>query len=345
MDILGFDQIPKDLARMTDGDEDFIREKFLKEPVIKTIQELENKITDVSIGHIGTDNFLITCMDLSSLFRILGLVTQIKIPNKNFNNISLEIAVDFIEEPETKIDISNKSSTINFWKSNLIKKYKSTIHDSIKETFVLFTASVYDQLDILDKGNCKEFENNNKYYYSIRTDIFSQKQQMTKFLDLIERPGHVFYNRIDSLFVPPKEFDEIKNTLLSKQIVFITGTKEFGKTYTAVRLLWDFYKKGYTPKWIGGEDNEQMRITRDKLIQIESELKPKHVIYFEDPFGRTKYEATETLEREIKIIIENVEQIEDVFVIITSREEVFKEFEKEKLSDIDLKQFERKLNI
>jgi hypothetical protein len=109
--------------------------------------------------------------------------------------------------------------------------------------------------------------------------------------------------------------------------------------------MWEYYNSGYVPVWIkGGEPAERVEVRR-KLENISAELKPGHIVYFEDPFGKTKYERREGLEREIGTIIDIVKQVEDGHVIITSREEVFKEFEKEKLSAKDLKQFEKKLNI
>ena len=345
VDILGFYALPREIAQSSGGDEEFIREKYLKEPLLEKLSQLETKIYDMTIAHRGTDNFLLTCNSLNSLFEMLEELTQVKIPNNSFDNIPLEVAIDYREISETDVDITNKSSTIIFLKTNLVADYKQKSSASLRKTFALLTESVYNKLEQPDKTFCTKLETNDMEFFSINPDIFLQKQKIRKFLESIKRPDNKLYNRIDTLFVPPKEFDEIKNTLHHKRIVFITGTKEFGKTYTAIRLLWDFYNLGYSPKWIGGEENEQMQITRDKLIRIEEELQSKHIIYFEDPFGRTKYEATETLEREIKMIIRSIENVEDVFVIITSREEVFKEFLKEKLSGIDLKQFERKLNI
>jgi hypothetical protein len=134
-------------------------------------------------------------------------------------------------------------------------------------------------------------------------------------------------------------------TLKEKRIVFITGTPEYGKTFTAVRLMREFYNRGYEPRWIkGGEPAERIEV-RKRLENIRAELKPRNIVYFEDPFGRTKYERREGLEREIGTIIDTVKQVEEVYVIVTSREEVFKEFEKEKLSAKDLKEFEKKLNV
>ena len=295
--------------------------------------------------HSGTDNFLLTCINLDSLFEVLENLIHISISNKPLDNIPLELVVVYKQMPKKNVDITNQSATIDFWKMDLIKDYKGRTQDSIHQTFLLVNAAVYEQLDQFDKKNCEKIESKDNTYFNVNLNIVSRKQKIRKFLEQIKKPNHTYYGRIDTLFVPPKEFAEIKDTLKHKKIVFITGTKEFGKTYTAIRLLWEFYNLGYFPKWIGGEENEQMQITRDKLTQIENELKPNHVIYFEDPFGRTKYEATEILEREIREIIKSIEQVKDVFVIITSREEMFKEFESEKLSNINLREFERTLNI
>jgi hypothetical protein len=134
-------------------------------------------------------------------------------------------------------------------------------------------------------------------------------------------------------------------TLKEKRIVFITGTQEYGKTFTAVRLMWEYYNSGYGPGWIkGGELAERIKV-RERLEDISAELKPGHIVYFEDPFGKTRYERREGLEREIGTIIDTLRQVEDVYVIITSREEVFKEFEEEKISVKELKEFEKKLNV
>jgi hypothetical protein len=79
-----------------------------------------------------------------------------------------------------------------------------------------------------------------------------------------------------------------------------------------VHLLWDYFNKGYEPLWY----------VRSKFVNLEKYLKPHHVIYLEDPFGKTEYEVTidEEITRNIPSIIETVESIDDAYVIITSRE-------------------------
>jgi len=65
-----------------------------------------------------------------------------------------------------------------------------------------------------------------------------------------------------------------------------------------------------------------------KFTNIEKYLKPHNIIYFEDPFGKTEYEVTadEGIIRNIASVIETVENTDDTYVIITSRDEVFMEF-------------------
>ena len=148
------------------------------------------------------------------------------------------------------------------------------------------------------------------------------------------------YRRIDDLFVPPVEYDAICNALKANQIVFITGPAEYGKTYTAIRLLWEYFNNGYEPvylPWVEENDN-----VAKKLITIEDALEPYHVYYYEDPFGKIKYKRNPELERSISSIIDIVRNSDDAYVIITSREEIFKEFQGR---NIGIKKFEQKLNI
>jgi conflict system STAND superfamily ATPase/trypsin-like peptidase len=152
------------------------------------------------------------------------------------------------------------------------------------------------------------------------------------------------YHRINDLFVPPTQYEEIQDILAKHRIVFITGTKEYGKTYTAVRLLWEYFNEGYEPKWYSIEQEKiEGRDIRNRMIKIENLLKEHHVILFDDPFGKTQYEGNEELERNIGTINDAVENTEDAYLIITSREEIFKEFVR--ITEYDPKDLEVKMNL
>jgi Trypsin-like peptidase domain len=169
------------------------------------------------------------------------------------------------------------------------------------------------------------------------------------FVKKIGAEGIRKYEKIEELYVTPVNYDEIKKSLEEDRILFLTGTQEYGKTYTAVYLLWEYYKnKGYEPIWFkGSEEKEERRDVRKKFTNVEKYLKPHNIIYFEDPFGKREYEVNvdEGIVRNIASIIETVESTEDTYAIITSREEVFKEFEQKIIAEVDLKKYEKKLNV
>jgi hypothetical protein len=75
-------------------------------------------------------------------------------------------------------------------------------------------------------------------------------------------------------------------------------------------------------------------------------LKQRRIIYFEDPFGRTEYEAyNDKVTRNISTIVDIIKNAEDTYIVITSREEIFKDFERRIIAEIDLKHFQKRLTL
>ncbi|NIA11473.1 MAG: hypothetical protein GWP10_17540 [Nitrospiraceae bacterium] len=210
---------------------------------------------------------------------------------------------------------------------------------------MLFTQEFFDDLEPLDKKYCERISYSDKTFFVADLEKIQQRARVFEFLEEIGHAGSKLYDRLDELYVPPSEYEDLSKTLKENRILFITGTPEYGKTYTAVRLMWEFYNDRYEPKWIRGGNKTERNEVGMKLEDIGSELKPGRIIYFEDPFGQIEYEERYGLERGIGTLKDSVRQVEDAYVIITSREEVFKEFKKEKLSAKELKEFEEKLNI
>jgi Novel STAND NTPase 3 len=103
-------------------------------------------------------------------------------------------------------------------------------------------------------------------------------QKITGFLRKINSDD-IWYKKIDELYVPPHEYEEVEKILREKRIVFITGTKEYGKTYTAIKLLWEYYKNGYEPRYIWERSEESSQII-ERLVSLSDRLR-HHVIYFE----------------------------------------------------------------
>jgi hypothetical protein len=81
------------------------------------------------------------------------------------------------------------------------------------------------------------------------------------------------YERIDDLYVPPTNYDDIKEALCKDRILFISGTQEYGKTYTAVHLLWEYFNKGYEPVWFEGAERKEelLQVLRENTTSSISE--------------------------------------------------------------------------
>ncbi len=145
-------------------------------------------------------------------------------------------------------------------------------------------------------------------------------QKISRFLEMTGLPDKLWNRRIDDLYIPPAEYPYIKEILQGYKVVLITGTKEYGKTYTAERLLWEYFRDSeYIPKYI--KETE-----RERINELEDRLEVHNIIYIEDPFGKTKFIPDEDLSRLIPELIGNVMHSEDTYLIITSREEIFKQF-------------------
>ena len=350
VDILGYKGKAAEITKVTGIDEEVCREIFLRNPLKKKIEDTKTtKFRGISVIE-GSDNYLILVDIVEEVIEIIGEITRIKIPHKDFQWIPLEVGVGKKEIKEDfPLEPISKTEVIAFLKEDIISPYrdyfKRNYKESIKETFVLFTEDSYNNLEPLDKHHCTPICHGGKSFFLINLQKIHERCRIYEFLRKIGYPGSRLYGRINEVYVPPAEYEDIQKTLEKKRIVFITGTQEYGKTYTAIRLLWEYFCRGYEVEWIKGEEKREREEVRKWLQDIRAKVSPHRIVYFEDPFGRTRYEKRESLEKEIGTIIESVRNVEDSYVIITSREEVFKKFKKDKLSAVDIKGFEEKLNL
>ncbi|MEA3281128.1 MAG: hypothetical protein U9Q68_00975, partial [Euryarchaeota archaeon] len=353
LDILGFEGLAEEMAKKTGFEEDALRQNYLSDPVEKEIEKIKKEGIQMSKGISeieGSDNYVLIFDDIQTAFELVGKLTTIKIPHRDYGVLPLEVALGTKDiDKDIEVRPINRKEIIKFLKEDVINPYRSYYKnkndETIKETFVLFTPEFFDDLEPLDKKCCERISHRNKTFFVVDLEKIQQRARMFEFLEKIGYSGSKWYGRIDEVYVPPSEYEEMAKTLKEKRILFITGTPEYGKTYTAVRLMWEFYNRGYEPRWIFGGESAERNEVRRRLEDIGAVLKPGRIIYFEDPFGKTRYEGREGLEREIGTTVDNVRQVEDVYVIITSRDEVFKEFEREKLSAAELQEFEKKLNM
>jgi hypothetical protein len=364
LDILGFEGLARSISKETGIEAKKVRKDFIN-TINERVAAVECKKEVLGKNYGERDDWLLVTENLDLALKVTFEILDHNTHYRNCEKIPLEIAIGTGKYDRWgsfyNKELIVEDSTIDFLKINIINYYhewfkKVNSQKSLNSTFIVLTDSAYKELNKLDKMQCheigfkfrtKEGLDENAVFFSINVDVIRQRGMIFEFLEKIGRPFSKLYDRIDSLYVPPIEYQAIKRSLSLNKIVFITGTPEYGKTYTAVRLLWEYFCRGYEPLWMaGGEILERLNL-RKSLEEIEVQLRQnsKRIIYFEDPFGKTRYETTDTLEREIGTIIESIHKSTTTYVIITSREEIFKEFEREQLSSIKVRRFEETLNI
>jgi hypothetical protein len=355
LDILGFDNFCRQIAESRGLEPKKVRTDFI-ETINERIEEATSKQQIIGQKYGESDDWLLATNSLDLTLKTVGDILEhdtgylaVKIP--------LEIAIGAVNIDDLSSlqgsQLLSNQGTIDFLKTNIISFYHKW-HElefacSPKKTFVVITEDVATEMEINLRNQSRKIiqkrTNDQIIFYSVEPILIQQQHKIMNFLEKIGRSNSKLYNRIDDLFIAPTEFEEIKASLKINHLVFITGTAEYGKTYTAVRLLWEYFLRGYEVVWIEGREQKERSEVRKRLEEIERELKPRHIIYFEDPFGKISYERAESLEREVGYIINCVKNIQDAYIVLTSREEVFKEFERENLSSIELQEFEKKLNI
>ena len=186
--------------------------------------------------------------------------------------------------------------------------------------------------------------------FSERVNYYSSKSEKD-FLRLIGKDMNNWYLNFESNFVEPINYSKIKSKLFINQILFLIGSPQSGKTFTAVKLMFEYYLRGIKPIWILGSDLDEVtakkrrKDCRQVFENISNILKPKTIIYFEDPFGKYSYERNLHIEQNLQIIIEKIREVKDVYIIVTSRENVFRDFEKEKRLNENFQKFIESINL
>jgi len=232
-----------------------------------------------------------------------------------------------------------------------IKKDENSFKVSklITKSFVICTDSFFDELkkERVEKYFVKkDFTYTDKTgeerrYYLLNKEKVLKKGKSLIFLQKISLEEKR-YRRIEDLYVPPKNFNEISEKLKNEKIIFLIGDAEMGKTYTSVKLLLDSYNEGYTPVYYREREPEkQFEAMCDKLDRV---IQDGAAIYFEDPWGKTEFKSPEHIFRDIGDLISKVSEV-NTRVIITSREKIFKKFEERKETTEDLWQRAVKLKV
>ena len=145
------------------------------------------------------------------------------------------------------------------------------------------------------------------------------------FLEEIGKSTSGLYDNFDQKYVPPLEYDDIKKILEKHRCVFITGPPQYGKKFTAINLLWEYYNNEYKPKYI--QESSELDNIIERLNDEDKNL-TNNIICFDNPVGSLHYKSNTEFQEYIGNILNSplLENL-NVYLIITMREEIYQEFE------------------
>ena len=351
LDILGFEELARRIAESSKTvSERKVREDFIR-TIDQKIMEVEQRGELIGKKAGKGDDWLFAVSSLDLVFKTIFEILNHNTEYVGYEKVPLEIAVGNGQYDEwAKLNGSNlicESSTIDFLKTLITdfyrKWYKAKFSCQVTSSFVLFTESIHKQMGYFEKELCERVEcsrmaegKSNISFYVADMPRVIQRGKLFCFLQKIGKSNSSWFHRIDCAYVPPNEYESILDNLEHQKAVFLIGDPEIGKTFTAARILWEYCLKGYSPVWNSGADDQERALNRKKLCEFE--ISDHSVTYFEDPFGKRKFEDREELRRIITNILLRIQRL-DARVIISSREQIFREFEREILSQRDLSEF------
>lgn len=335
LDILGFDEKALEEHKKTDRPVDVIRHSYITS-IDGPLEELKKRkfILDYTprsspVEHY--DSWLISTNEMRRAIMVVGEVLNSKLP--------LEVAIGY-EECDSSYLPFRTNAAIRFLHNDIIspykKYYKNKHKKRIEETFILFTVEAFNHLGSFKRLCSIPFKEAN--FYLLNQEKFEHKLSNLAFLELIGS-NREEYCEIDELYIPPNNYETIKKTLEENHLVILSGDPEMGKTYTAIRLLWEYFREGrFKPLFL----SELKREKGWKTMREGTEIDGK-VIYIEDPWGKIKFETIQSLYTDISIFTNKVKS-QNCRIIITTREKVFMEFEK-RMETNDLRQFVNQLTV
>ena len=335
LDILGFEKrAKKDAGKISlessekrKAYKERIEHRLNKLKISKTTQGYPRKECSVVsfFKEVTTDSWLLFTDDVWNAFKCIGEVLRAELP------MEIVIGIKEFDESQSREDlVALTDATIAYLKSDILTSYKRRRGKKIEQTFVLLTKEAYESIDSPNISHiklCKSLKG--EQFYPIEKEQLKKILTSLEFLEKLgsKRPE---YREIEALYVKPKSYDKITNTLKTHNIVFLIGDAEMGKTYTAIKLLFDYYRDGYEPIYFREEDRE----SQWTFIRERQGLAGK-AIYLEDPWDKVEFNATGSIFKEIGSLIREVGRC-DCKIILSSREKVFREFVKRKETMQDL---------
>jgi len=320
VDILGYQKKAREEAEKTGRPVEDIRNSY-----IVSIEERLNDLKKRGIIAFHTrpdysDAWLAFTESVPSALKIVGEISKAQLP------LGIAISAGTFEHSHWT---TRSDKIVAFLKTDIIsdymKFYKNRYHRSPVRTFILLTPQAYERIEF--KGICAR-PHPTANFYLVKQEGLERELRMLAFLKKINL-RRVEYREIEKLYVEPNNYEELKGILDEHHIVFLVGDAEEGKTYTAIRLLLE-YSKEYNPIYVP----EERKREQWEFIRGKRELEGK-ITYLEDPWGKVEFERIESLFSDIGTFIAEAKR-KKCKIIVTSREKVFREFEKRKETTEDL---------
>ena len=336
IDILGFEERAEKEAEKSSIRPEEVRSIY-RERIKHKLNQLKENETVLDSQEMSLDSWLLFTDNIWKAFRSVGEVFK--------TNLPFEIAIgakDFDESPAGEELIALRNETMDYLKISILrpckKWYEEKYKKTIGHTFILLTPEAYKELESQKGKRIARKPYKSANFYLIKQKEFDRRLEVLEFLEKIGSQ-RIEYREIEKLYVKPENYKEIERILKDNNIVFIIGDAEIGKTYTAIKLLFEFFKEGYEPVYIP----EERRREQWAFVRHTTELEGK-AVYLEDPWGKVEFERVESLFRDVGNLIAKARR-KRCKVIITSREKVFKEFEKKKETAEDLWKYVSELKV
>jgi len=223
MDILGFHKLAKEVAKKHELSDGKVRKDLLDE-VDHKIEVLE-KEKIISYGDIKElDAWILFIKGLDNLFRFIQEITNIKPPYKDLEQVLLEIAIGSFKSSEDVNEYEKYGEeTMQFLKTDIISEYrrdyKRNHESSPKETYILITEDVFNDLGREDKKSCECVIGKNTFY---RFNKAKEKGENIQLLDIDKLLNKHYLEDLDFLirdrtFLEDKE-EKHPYTLIRKNI-------------------------------------------------------------------------------------------------------------------------------
>ena len=334
IDILGFEERAEKEAEKSSIRPEEVRGIY-RERIKHMLNQLKENETVLDYREISLDSWLLFTKNIWKAFRGVGEVLR--------TDLDFEVAIgakEFVEPSAELLELRNE--TMDYLKNDILSPYKKWYEGkykkSVEQTFILLTLEAYEELESKKVKRIARKPFKSADLYLLDQGEFDRKLAVLEFLEKIGLQ-RIEYREIEELYVKPENYEEIEKIMKDNNIVFIIGDAEIGKTYTAIKLLFEFFKEEYEPIYIPEEKRREQWV----FVRHTTELEGK-AVYLEDPWGKVEFDTAGSLFRDIGDLILCAKR-ERCKIIVTSREKVFEEFEKRKETAEDLRRYVSNLKV